>query len=99
MGPARDNFCDIVFRDLLAQQTWSSIFRRLRGLVGEFLFQFWNPSVLNLARLGKLSSALRALQFGPQLIELFLPFALLFENGLLLLPFCFERRGFLSQSS
>ncbi len=95
--PARNNFGDVFLSHFFAQQRWLPILRRFGCCIGQFSFQLGNASVLNLARLGKLTTTLRALELGTKLIKLLLPFPLFFENGFFLLPLGFEGTDFFFQ--
>ena len=102
MGPARNNFGDIFFGYFLAQHGarhtgTSGVSDTGYSALGKLLFQFGDPSVLNLTRLGQFTASLRPLQLGALLFEFFFPLPLFLENGFLFLPFRLEPGRFFFQ--
>ena len=97
-GPARNDLRDVFFGDFFAQKSFSgAAFRRsvcqlprVSSPAREFVrIESRSPS--------QFAATLRALQFRPQLIELFFQFPLLVNLRFFLLPLRFERsRIFLS---
>ncbi len=71
---------------------------RFRSEIGQFLFQFRNLPVLNLAGLAQITAALRFFQFSP-LARSLPSLSAAHDDGFLVLPLRGERLGFVLQRS
>src|ERR1041385_6362128 len=88
--PTGNNFGDVFVSHFFAEQSLLAL-GTFCSRVGQFLFELGNSSVVNLACSGEFTTPLGAFELRTKSIKLFLPFSLLFNNGLFLLPFGLER--------
>src|SRR6185437_8111278 len=96
--PARDDFGDVVRRDLLLQEPWAAVFARQLGLgFAHAPLERRDLAVGDLGRGGEIAAPRRLIGFDARLLDLLLDLADAAEHLLFLLPLRFHRRGFLAQ--